>query len=81
MEDVYTYVGENLSTQGRPFYLYETPPKKMHTDMKPSLNKLKMVPSALLYFGWTDLDQTKHSDGPFVDLLKLKPYFVQMWEH
>ena len=35
--EIYAFVRENLFTKDRPFYLYETPPKRELTDMKASL--------------------------------------------
>ncbi|CDW74691.1 tether containing ubx domain for glut4 [Stylonychia lemnae] len=69
---LYDFVQEHLYVQGREFYLYETPPKKIMTEMKQTLKQVRMVPSGMLYFGWTDLDQTKNTDGPFLDIAKLK---------
>ena len=31
-----------------------------------------MVPSGILYFAWANLDQTMNTDGPFLDMFKLK---------
>ena len=76
MQELYAFVQENLYTKGREFYLYETPPKKILSDMKQSLKAARLVPSGMLYFGWTDLDQTKNVDGPFLDIAKLKEKII-----
>lgn len=31
-----------------------------------------MIPSGTVYFGWNDLDQTKNTDGPFLDIASLR---------
>lgn len=41
---------------------------------------MRMVPSGMLYFGWVDLDQTKSTDGPFLDMKKLKDNIIAFWE-
>jgi hypothetical protein len=38
-----------------------------------------MVPSGMLYFAWNDLDQTKNSDGPFLDIASLKNKILAFW--
>ena len=43
---------------------------------KNTLLQSKMVPSCMLYFGWSDLPETKHEHGPFLDMLKLKDKVV-----
>ena len=62
----------------REFYLYETPPKKV-LDKKTFKNNLvtqRLVPSCMLYFGWSDLDETKSEHGPFMNMQKLKNFIV-----
>lgn len=44
--------------------------------MKPTLKQSRMVPSGTLLFGWEDLDQTKDTDGPFLDIAKLKDKII-----
>lgn len=56
--------------------MYETPPKKILRDMKATLKQSRMVPSATLLFGWEDLEQTKNTDGPFLDIAKLKDKII-----
>lgn len=78
-EQVFKFVKENLFKEGeevREFYLYETPPKKLVTELQKSLKQMRMVPSGMLYFGWVDLDQTKSTDGPFLDMKKLKDNII-----
>jgi hypothetical protein len=36
------------------------------------MKQAKLVPSGMLYFAWTDLEQTKSTDGPFLDIASLK---------
>ena len=74
--EVYRFVRENLFTKDREFYLYETPPKKILTNMDISLKTARMVPSGMLYFAWTDLDQTKSADGPFLNIASLKDKII-----
>jgi len=40
------------------------------------LKASRMVPSGMLYFAWSDLDQTKDTDGPFLDMQKLKDKII-----
>jgi hypothetical protein len=44
--------------------------------MDANLKKVKLVPSGMLYFAWADLDQTKNSDGPFLDIAKVKDRII-----
>jgi len=74
--DVYQFVKDHLYTPERPFYLYTTPPKKELKEMGMTLKAAKMVPSGMIYFGWSDLDQTKMQDGPFLDIAGLKDKIV-----
>lgn len=74
--DVYKFVKDNLFIKDREFYLYETPPKKVLQDLKPTLKQARMVPSGMVYFAWSDLDTTKSSDGPFLDIASLKDKII-----
>ena len=58
----------------RPFYLYETPPKRVLDEktLKQTLVQSKLVPSCMLYFAWKDLKETKPEHGPFLDMEKLR---------
>ena len=80
IEDIYKFVGECLfiPADQREFYLYETPPKKVLDKkvFKNNLIKQRLVPSCLLYFGWSDLDETKWEHGPFMNLQNLKDKIV-----
>lgn len=76
IQTVYKFVKENLVNSEREFYLYKTPPKKPLTDMKLNLQKAGLVPSGLIFFGWSDLDQTRDTDGPFLDIANLKDKIV-----
>ncbi|TNV72829.1 hypothetical protein FGO68_gene15520 [Halteria grandinella] len=78
LDKVYKFVKENLFFQDREFYLYETPPKKVLKDQTENMKALRLVPSSMLYFGWSDLDQTMSSDGPFLHMEKLREKIVQM---
>lgn len=44
--------------------------------MDSTLKSARMVPSGMLYFAWTDLDQTKSTDGPFLDIASLKDKII-----
>ncbi len=79
ISDVYAFVKQHLYVKDREFYLYETPPKKILSEMKPTLKQSKMVPSGMLYFAWADLDQTKNTDGPFLDIASLKDKILAFW--
>ena len=80
VQDVINYVKENLEQPTRKFYLYETPPKRILDEkvMKNTLIKSKMVPSCMLYFGWTDLSETKPENGPFLAMGRLKEYIQEI---
>jgi tether containing UBX domain for GLUT4 len=69
---IYNFVKENLANPDREFYLYETPPKKIIKDLTLTAKAARLVPSGVLYFAWADLDQTLNTDGPFLDMFKLK---------
>jgi len=76
VECVYQFVKEHLYLKERDFYLYKTPPKTIITDMKTSLKQSRMVPSETIYFAWKDLDQTRDTDGPFLDIAKVKDKII-----
>ena len=76
VKDVVAFVKENLGTPDRPFYLFETPPKRVLKDMNKTLHAQRLVPRCLLYFGWEGLDETKFDDGPFIHMQKLKDKIV-----
>ena len=80
VQDVYNYVKENLEQPTRKFYLYETPPKRILDEkvMKNTLIKSKMVPSCMIYFGWTDLSETKPENGPFLAMGRLKEFIQEI---
>lgn len=69
IRDVYDFVRENILTNERPFYLFETPPKRILKTLETRLFQAKLVPSATLYFGWSDLDSTTRENGPFLNLV------------
>ena len=35
-----------------------------------------MVPSGMLYFAWSDLDQTRNTDGPFLHMEKIRDKII-----
>ncbi len=76
VENVYLFVKEHLATPEREFYLYETPPKRVVKEMNQTLKAARMAPSGMVYFAWADLDQTKYTDGPFLDMFKLKDKII-----
>ena len=76
IENVYNFVREHLATPEREFYLYETPPKKILKEMTATTKAARLVPSGMLYFAWSDLDQTRNTDGPFLDMLRLKDKII-----
>lgn len=78
VQDIYDFVKEHLVNKDREFILFETPPKRILTKKGDRLFQAKLVPSASLYFGWKDIDSTKHTDGPFLDMVKVKE-FVTAW--
>jgi hypothetical protein len=82
VQDIYDFVGEQLfiPPSERQFYIYETPPKKV-LDQKTFKNNLitqRLVPSCMLYFGWSDLDETKAEHGPFMNMMALKDKIVEV---
>jgi len=76
IDSLYKFVKDHLATPEREFYLYETPPKKIIKEMSATMKATRLVPSGMLYFAWADLDQTKNTDGPFLDMLRLKEKIV-----
>lgn len=72
VQDVYDWLKQNLINKERQFILYETPPKRILQASTSRLFQVKLVPSGSLYFGWKDLDSTKRTDGPFLDIQSLK---------
>jgi hypothetical protein len=56
LQHVHDYVKQNIVSKERDFYLFETPPKKVLKDKKQSLFKARLVPMAIIYFGWSDID-------------------------
>ena len=75
---MFDFVKGCIVLQDRPFYLFETPPKRVLSNGKQTLHQARLVPSCLLYFGWNDLDETKMGDGPFIDMVKLRESIVQL---
>lgn len=63
-KDVYFFVRENLIERNREFYLYETPPRKIIKNGNHSLKPF--APATLIYFAWSDLDETTELNGPFL---------------
>lgn len=78
VSQIYEFVKNSIVHQDREFQLYETPPKRYLTEMNKTLIASRLVPSCLLYFGWKDLEETKISDGPFLNMVALRPYIVQL---
>jgi len=76
IEDVYEFVRERLVLKDRPFFLYETPPKKILKEMNITLKASRMVPSGMVYFAWADLDTTKNTDGPFMDMEAVRAHII-----
>jgi hypothetical protein len=76
LDQVYKFVKEHLYMPDRDFYLYEAPPKKVLKDMSQNLKSLRLVPSGMLWFAWSDLDQTKWSDGPFLDMEQVRDKII-----
>ena len=48
----------------------------MHKNASMTLIASKLVPSCLLYFAWEDTEETKITDGPFMDMLKVKDRII-----
>jgi len=44
--------------------------------MTANLKSLRMVPSGMLFFAWSDLEQTKYSDGPFLHMEKVRDKII-----
>ncbi len=75
---VIEFVKQSIVHKDRPFYLFETPPKRVLSKMNQTLIASRMVPSCLLYFGREGLDETKIGDGPFIDISGLREHVVQL---
>ena len=76
VKDVFDFVKDCILVKERKFYLFETPPKRVLSNMNQTLHAARLVPSCLLYFGWSDLDETKVGDGPFLDMVSLREHIV-----
>jgi len=76
VESVYDFVKECIVHKDRPFYLFETPPKRILTRDKRTLNVCRLVPSCLLYFGWEGYEETRIEHGPFIDISGLREHVV-----
>lgn len=64
LNEVYAFVAESI-VQSRKFYLYLTPPKQV---LKASRENLKsFAPATIINFAWADLEETRPSDGPFLN--------------
>ena len=80
MPETSRYCNDYLSQEPAMFVwlLAGGPPKKVLDKkvFKNNLIKQRLVPSCLLYFGWSDLDETKWEHGPFMNLQNLKDKIV-----
>lgn len=76
VQAVLDFVKNCLVLKDRPFYLFETPPKRVLQASNKTLYASKLVPSCLLYFAWEDLSETKMGDGPFLDMVALRENIV-----
>lgn len=74
MQAVYDYVRDSIVHKDRPFYLFETPPKRTLVRDKRTLFAAKLVPSCILYFAWEGLPETKIEHGPFIDIAGLRKF-------
>ena len=74
VKDVVEFVKSNLMHPTRKFYVFETPPRRVLDEklFEQNLIQAKLVPSSLLYFGWTDIPETKNEHGRFMDMKRLK---------
>lgn len=70
------FVRNSIVHKDKPFYLFETPPKRVLTNMNQTLHQKKLVPSCLLYFGWEGYEETKIEHGPFIDIAGLREFVV-----
>lgn len=76
VKTIIDFVKESIVLKDRPFYLFETPPRRVLSKMNQTLHASRMVPSCMLYFGWEGLDETKIGDGPFIDIAGLREHVV-----
>ena len=44
--------------------------------MQGTLVKMKLVPSCMIYFTWSDIPETKAEHGPFLNISNLKDNLV-----
>ena len=69
---VYDFVEENIYEQGRKFFLFKAPPKKVIKDKNETLKQLDLVPSGMVFFQWEDEDLAVSSETIALDMKKLK---------
>ena len=62
--DLYIFVAENLYQKTREFFLYEVPLKRVIKNGKHNLQPF--APASLIYFAWSDLEETTEANGPFL---------------
>ena len=72
---IYEFVQQNISESGRSFYLFETPPKRILKDQTKTLYVSKLIPSCLLYFGWSE-GESLAEGGPYINLPQLKQFIT-----
>ncbi|CAI2366893.1 unnamed protein product [Moneuplotes crassus] len=72
ISDVYDFVAENLLDQGRGFYLFKAPPKKILTEKSISLKKADLVPSGMVFFQWEDEELAESSKTISLDVARLQ---------
>lgn len=65
IKDLTEFVQGSLATPERKFTLYISPPIQKLTNPKESLRS--MAPATMVNFSWTDLQETKPTDGPFLN--------------
>ena len=78
VQNLMDFVRDCIVHKDRPFYLFETPPKRVLKDFNQTLIQKKLVPSCLLYFGWEGYPETKIEHGPFIDIAGLREHVVQL---
>lgn len=76
VQAVIDFVHQNIVHKDRPFYLYETPPKRILKEFNKTLHQARLVPSCKLHFGWEGYPETKIEHGPFIDIANLREYVV-----
>lgn len=54
VQDIIALMKAYMLDGKREFYLFETPPKRVVKKVNAQLHAIKLVPSATLYFGWSD---------------------------